>query len=117
MRIGGLAAPKFPAKPGDEFQISGWVLTESNEGASDVFRLDFFGADGKWFAADGPEVPVDRPLWTFVTKTVTCPAGTGMVCVMTFRGKAIGNFWLDDVSLRRVGDDRELVRNGSFEDR
>jgi hypothetical protein len=117
MRVGGLGAPKFPAKPGDEFLLSGWVLTEGNEGAADCLRLDFFGADGQWFAANGPEVPIDRPMWTFVSKTITCPPNTTTVCVVIFRSKANGTYWVDDVSLRKVGDDRELVANGSFEDR
>jgi len=117
VRVGGLSSLKFPAKPGDEFFLSGWVLSENNENAADCFRLDFFGADGKWFGADGPDAPVDRPMWTPLSKLVTCPANTTAVAFVSFRSRAIGSFWVDDISLRKVGDDRELIKNGSFEDR
>lgn len=114
---GGVASPRFPAKPGDEFTLSGWVLSDGNAASSDPFRVDFYSAANVFLSGDGPGVPKDQPYWTFVKHTVVCPADTASVRLICFRPSRAGGVWLDDLSLRKTGDGRELIRNGSFEER
>lgn len=113
---GGVTSPRFPAKPGDEFTMSGWVLSDGNA-AGDQFRIDFYNAANVFLFGEGPGVPKDQPVWTLVRQTVTCPAETASVRPICFRPSRTGGVWLDDLSLRKSGDGRELIHNGSFEER
>ena len=114
---GGVCSIRFPAKPGDEFTMSGWVLTDGNPGEGDELRIDFSTSTNAFIAGDGPGCPKDQPFWKYFKHTVKCPAETANVRLMSFRRSTTGGVWLDDLSLRRTDDNRELIRNGSFEER
>jgi hypothetical protein len=102
----GWNSAHHPAKGGDQFVLSGWVLTDRIT-FQDVFCLMGGGNENLG-------IP-DQPWWTFIQKTVTCPPGTTEVFIATVAWTDGSTIWLDDVSLKRVGDDRELIDNGSFE--
>jgi hypothetical protein len=115
---GGVTSIRFPAKPGDEFTMSGWVMSDGNVEGDDQFRVDFYTSTNMFLSGDGPGIPKDQPYWTFVKHTVKCPAETANVRLICFRPLSkSGGVWLDDLSLRKTGDGRELIRNGSFEER
>jgi hypothetical protein len=109
--------PTIPAQPGEEYRFSGWVMTDGNAADTDVLDVIALGADGLEIGRGSVALPADQPWWTSVGGSFTCPAGTTTLLFRLEMSSTEGAVWLDDVSLRRTGDERELVQNPSFEPR
>jgi hypothetical protein len=113
----GPSYPTIPAQPSEEFRFSGWVMTDGNAADTDVLYVIALGADGGELGRGSAALPGDVPWWTSVGGTFTCPPLTTQLVFRLETNSLEGAVWLDDVSLRRSGDERELVQNPSFEPR
>ncbi len=99
--------------PGSTYDVTGWALTEGT--GSGVILVQSFGPGGVRETAGFIDLPVDRPFWTKVSLKVTVPAGVSKLAVMIVGYGPGGHAWADDVSVKKAGEDRELLNNGSFE--
>jgi hypothetical protein len=113
----GPSYPTIQAQPGEEYRFSGWVMTDGTAADSDVLYLIALGADGLELGRGSAVLPGDVPWWTSVGGAFTCPPLTTQLVFRLETNSKEGAVWLDDVSLRRTGDERELVQNPSFEPR
>lgn len=119
--LGGFQAwtcsDEIPAKAGEVFKFSAWILTTGEEAFAGRLQVKFRGAK------NGAEsqlliVPIrvdgDRPVWTRVEGEAVAPAETVTAEIAFTRSAAKGGVaWIDDVSFT-VGK-RELLKNGGFE--
>jgi predicted Ser/Thr protein kinase len=111
-----LQSGRVECRAGQAVELSAWVLSEGVGGAPDRVRLRFWTAPN-YYIFWPADLPADQPFWSCVRVAATAPPGTTAVDVLFEVGSKDGRVWLDDVSLRRAGDDRELLENGSFEKR
>ena len=110
---------EIPAKAGETFKFSAWILTSGEDAFAGRLQVKFRGAK------NGAEshlliVPIridgDRPVWTRVEGEAVAPPETVTAEIAFTRSSAkTGVAWIDDVSFK-VGA-RELLKNGGFEGR
>lgn len=100
---------------GKTLELSAFVLSDGTENAADQLRLNFFNQNGGWMGAVGPYVPIDVPFWSRVYTKVNIPEGAARAQLGAVLYSKKGNLWIDDVSIKV--DSKEVLKNGSFEDK
>jgi hypothetical protein len=111
-----MSSVRIPAMPGKEYLISAWVRTEGNDDGTDFLCIRWFKGD-TYLDQFGPPAPANEKGWTPIEATATCPDNATHLDVAFFLRSKKGTVWIDDISLKLVGEDKELLKNGSFEDR
>jgi pectinesterase len=109
-----IVSERIPAKPGAEYTIAAWVKSKGNSDVEDFLAIRWHESN-TYLGQEGPVIPADAGSWTEVTGSSTCPDNATHVDVALFFRSKEGMMWLDNVSLKVEGNDRELVKNGSFE--
>jgi hypothetical protein len=111
--------PYLPVAEGEEFVLSGWILSDGTRpgSAADTLRVSYFRARDARVGVTLIDLPVDQPFWTFVQKPTKAPPGATLAIVSVWIYTPSGTVWADDVSLRRLSDRKELVENGGMEKR
>lgn len=138
------AVQSFPANPGDEFNLSGWLLTESElptpiTGNFGLLKIEFRDSGGNILAPASvsvgqeaiefpgidsrPVLDQTRPVneWLFTEAQGVAPAGTVEVQFLALNidfemptGKP-NAIWVDNMSATLVTGGGNLLENGSFE--
>lgn len=118
-RQASVVSRQLAACAGDTYLLSAWALTQWTGTADGVIvRFLSKGRDGDEVQMeDSTALPADFPFWSRVQRRLTAPANALRVEVLLRKRSPQGSVWLDDVSLRREGEDLELIENGSFEER
>jgi hypothetical protein len=113
---GIITSKRFPLKPGAEYTVSFWVMTDSVPSLEgNAFHLQISGTEAGKNAEIGFDVALDQPWWEKMTKTFTAPdfaANGGFNMRISFKE---GRFWLDDITVVATDDRVDLMENGSFE--
>jgi len=109
-----LQSDLFPVS-GKNLELSAFVLSDGTENAADQLRLNFFNQNGGWMGAVGPYVPIDVPFWGRVYTKASIPEGAARAQLGIVLYSKKGNLWVDDVSIKV--DSKEVLKNGSFEDK
>lgn len=101
-------------KPG-LYKISAWVITDGTD-QDEGFLIAVQNQAGNNIILKPMPVLKDEPWWKKVSTDVEVPAG-GIRIILAFNiGSKAGTIYVDDVSIKGV-DGKELLKNGSFEDR
>jgi hypothetical protein len=103
------------ARAGDQYVISGWFMTEGSN-FSDNVAVNCFDEKGAIIPGGELSFPSDQPYWSWATKTVTCPPGTAKVNFGAILWTPGAKVWMDDLSFKKVGEGKELLRNPGLED-
>lgn len=98
-----------------KYKFSVWVLSDSTDAARDSVSAVWFGQGSKMLGASELIIPKDEPWWHHLETTFEVPAGAVIMMIHFTPSSKAGNIYVDDISLK-LGD-KELVKNGSFEDR
>lgn len=99
--------------PGASYEVSVWVMTE---GQGKIVMMTHAYVNGKADIKGSCDLPLDRPFWTKLSYTVAPLPGTTKITANFVAYKSTGGHaWVDDVSIKKVGETRELLGNGSFE--
>lgn len=113
---GIITGKRFPVKPGGEYTVSFWIMTDSIPSLEgNAFNVNVSGKDPNQNHEVGFDVALDQPWWEKMTKTFTAPdfaLSGGFNMRISFKE---GRFWLDDISVIATDDRSELMENGSFE--
>lgn len=96
-------------------ELIAYTLSDGTDNGTDRVAIGFYDAGGNSLAYHQAFLPVDLPFWTPVTIKATPPDKAARVDVQFWQYSKKGNIWVDDVSLKVDG--KEVVKNGSFEDR
>lgn len=104
-----------PATPGKEAEVSAWVLSDGTESAEDAISLGCWGQGGKLLDAKYLYFRPDEPWWQRLYVTFIVPKDTMLIKVRFDLDSKGGTVFFDDVSLKVDG--KELLKNGSFEDK
>ena len=114
----GVDGPALPAKPGEKFILSGWVRSKGVQAGKDSLFVRRWNTT-TFLGQDGPNVPVNAPEWTYIEKEITAPEHTTNVDVSLQVWTDGATVDVDDISLIRVDDTRNLpenlAANGGFE--
>lgn len=103
----------MPVTAGTAYDVSAWVITEGS--GKGVLMIHLIGDKPE----QGPftELPIDRPFWSKVSLKFSPPAGVSKIEVILVGYGPGGHAWVDDVSVKKSGEDRNLINNGSFEEK
>lgn len=104
-----------PAIPGKEAEVSAWVLSDGTESTQDAISLGCWGQGGKLLDAKYLFFRPDEPWWQRLYLKFTPPKDTLLIKVRFDLDSKGGTVFFDDVSLKVDG--KELLKNGSFEDK
>ncbi len=101
-------------KPGP-YKVSAWVITDGTD-QDEGFLIAVQNAAGNNIILKPIPVIKDEPWWKKVSTDIDVPA-TGVRIVLALNiGSKAGTIYIDDVSIKG-SDGKELLKNGSFEDR
>lgn len=114
----GPSGPRFAVTPGDGYLLGGWLKLPADIPFHPNSRLfvRFWDAQGQFLGQDGPPMPTSACDWTEVESGVTVPARAVTADLSVQLWGAESEVLLDDVSLTRPGDPRNLAPNPSFEE-
>lgn len=94
-------------------ELSGYSRAEGTESKNDQLFVNFFNKDGELIGVDGPNLPVDIPVWLRSSKKIDVPKETASMIAGVAKRSKLGILWVDDLSIKSAG--KELLKNGSFE--
>lgn len=110
----GMQSDQIPFA-GKAIEYSGYFRTEKTEGQSDELIITFYDATGGLVSLSVQKVPPDLPFWNRVVGKVNAPANATLLRLgSTIRSKN-GMTYVDDMSVKVDG--KEVLKNGSFEER
>jgi hypothetical protein len=112
---GGFLRFDFPIVSGKKYEISGWVLSDSDDGHN-RFGVSI-GNPSLSRRIDAVSIPKDQPYWTYVKKTFGAIGGDRGAFVAVISESKTGAVWVDDILLRELDTGAELLINGGFERR
>lgn len=98
-----------------KYKFSAWVLSDGTDSAKDQVTAVWFGQGSKMLGFTELTVPQDQPWWHHLETTFDVPPGAAILQIHIAPSSKAGNLYFDDISLKY--GDKELVKNGSFEDR
>ncbi len=101
-------------KPG-KYKISGWVISDGTD-ADDSFLVNIQNANGTNLLLHPMVFSPDRPWWRRLEAELTVPAQGVRMGLAVVVGSKQGMIYVDDVSIKG-SDGKELMKNGSFEDK
>ena len=100
---------------GKTMETSAYLMTDGTDSGADRMYAMFFDQAGKQIATDQAFVPQDTPFWGRIVIKSTVPKDAVRAQYSLVMNSKKGNIWVDDVSMKVDG--KEIVKNGSFEDR
>jgi hypothetical protein len=101
-------------KPGT-YKISGWAITDGTD-ADDSFLVNIQNANGTNLVLHPIILAFDKPWWRRVEAELVVPPGGVHMGISVVVGAKQGMIYVDDLSIKGP-DGKELLKNGSFEDR
>lgn len=96
-------------------ELIAYTLSDGTDNGTDRVAIGFYDAAGNSLAYHQAFLPNDLPFWTPVTIKAVPPPNAARADVQFWQYSKKGNIWIDDVSLKVDG--KEVVKNGSFEER
>lgn len=104
----------YPAVPGKKYTFSALFITEHNENGG-VLELRFVDRVGKYFDVKRIPIPEDNPWWQKIQGEVEAPMGSSRFDVNVSAAIKNGVVFVDNVSV--LADSKEILKNGSFEEK
>lgn len=109
-----LASDSIPVT-GKTVNYSGWVRSDGTDSNKDQIYLAWYDKDGQFTGVSSVTAPTDTPFWNYLNGQAKPPADAAFMKVgLNIRSRK-GFFWVDDLSVKVDG--KEVLKNGSFEDR
>lgn len=102
-------------KPGQMYKLSVWALTDDTDVASAALRVHVQNAQGAFTLIKGVAIPTDQPWWKKFEFSFEASPDATTASIDVAVGSKQGVIFLDDFSL--ISDGKELLKNGSFEDK
>jgi hypothetical protein len=107
---------RVASTPGKECTLTLYILSEGGEGDIGQIGLYFYKGEGIIPGQGGGcKIAGDFPFWKKVEVKVMTPAEAVQTCFDASVWNTKATVWVDDVSF--VQDGKNVLRNGSFEDR
>lgn len=103
------------ALPGKEVEVSAWVLSDGTESAQDHLNVSCWGQGGRLLDEKRISFRSDEPWWQRIGLKIVVPKDSVLIKVQLVLDSKVGTVFFDDVSLKTDG--KELLKNGSFEDK
>lgn len=100
---------------GKNLEFSGWFRSDGTNKKDDILFLNYFDKDANLIGVASAPVPVDLPFWNYVSAKAVLPPDVVTVRVGVAERSRMGTLWVDDLSFKVDG--KEVLKNGSFEDR
>jgi len=100
---------------GKPFEVSAYVLADGTENGTDSLYGQFFDNAGSQIGTVSAYMPVDTPFWNRVSLKGTVPNNAVRAQFSSVLNSKKGSLWIDDASMKIDG--KEILKNGSFEDR
>ena len=97
-----------------DVEISAYVRSDGTENGADSINFIMFDPAGG-FSLRSVYIPLDTPFWNRVTLKLVVPKNVSRAQLHAANHSKGGNIWVDDVSIKVDG--KEVLKNGSFEDR
>lgn len=110
----GAVEQAVDVKPG-AYKISGWAVTDGTD-ADDSFLVNVQNANGTNLILHPIILTSDRPWWRYVEADLVVPQGGVRMGISVVVGSKQGMIYVDDLSIKGP-DGKELLKNGSFEDK
>lgn len=110
----GLKTDLIPVS-GKVLEISAYVRSDGTDNASDRVFVNVFDRNGTGIGTIGPYVPMDLPFWSRVYTKVDLNPNIAKIQFGASLYSKKGTFWVDDASVKIDG--KEILKNGSFEER
>lgn len=101
--------------PGKEAEVTAWVLSDGTESVQDHVSLGFWGQGGRLLDAKPLNLRPDEPWWQKLSLKFTIPKDSILIRLQLVLDSKSGTVFFDDISVKVDG--KELVKNGSFEDK
>lgn len=110
----GAVEQAVDVKPGT-YKISGWAVTDGTD-ADDSFLINVQNANGTNLILHPIILTSDKPWWRYVEADLVVPQGGVRMGISVVIGSKQGMIYVDDLSIKGA-DGKELLKNGSFEDK
>lgn len=104
-----------PLVPGKTYEFSAWVLSDDTDGVQDQVATTIWIQGGKPIDVKRMFFPADEPWWHRLSTSFIAPPGAIYSDIELALTSSKGNVFFDDISLK--SDGKELIKNGSFEDK
>lgn len=114
----GPNSARFPVRPGEHFNVGGWVKhsVQFTPHPNTRIFLRFFDAQGRFIGQDGPRIPDEPCEWVRVEKEVVVPEGAATADLSPQLWAADARLFLEDLFIYRAGEETNLLPNPSFEE-
>lgn len=96
-------------------ELSAYVLADGTDNPTDQIFAYGFDAGGVGIATWGSLIPTDTPVWRKIVVKKEIPANIVFIKAGATKRSQGGTLWVDDFSVKL--DDKEVVKNGSFEEK
>jgi len=100
---------------GKSAEISAYVRTDGTENTNDRLLVHWFDQNGVGIGTAPGVIPLDTPFWNRISVKADPPPTAVRALLYVVQYSRKGNIWLDDVSVKF--DNKEAIKNGSFEDK
>lgn len=110
----GATEQAIDVKPGT-YKVSGWVVADGTD-QTDSFLVNVQNANGTNLILRPVLIMPDLPWWRRVETEIEVPKDGIRMGISVVVGSKQGMIYVDDVSIKGP-DGKELLKNGSFEDR
>jgi hypothetical protein len=104
-----------PAKPGKDYVVSLYVLSDQTEAPGGHVAIYFYDKDSKSVPGKSEPIPPDFPFWQKIEFKGMIPPDAAMTAFDVVLDAQKGSIWIDDISVKVDGV--EMIKNGSFEDK
>ncbi len=105
----------IPVQGAKAYEFSFWALADGTDQANDQLSIQVFGPGGKNLSTQFVTIAADNPWWQKFETKFEVPAGAVSVTIRANIASTTGTIYFDDISLKT--DAKEIVKNGSFEDK
>lgn len=105
---------QIPVAPGKTYDLSVFALTDGTD-AIDYVSFVTFGQGGAMNGIKVLYLPKNEPWWHFIKTSFIVPPDSNNLVIHLGVKSTKGNIFVDDISMK--DGDKELVKNGSFEDK
>ncbi len=104
-----------PVQGGKTYEFSFWALADGTDQGNDQISVQVLGAGGKNLSTQFVTIGMDQPWWQKFETKFDVPAGAQSVVIRSNIASTMGTIYFDDFSLKVDG--KEIIKNGSFEDK
>lgn len=105
---------QIPVVAGKTYDLSAFALTDGTD-AIDYVSFVTFGQGGAMNGIKVLYLPRNEPWWHYVKTSFVAPADSNNLVIHLGVKSTKGNIFVDDISVK--DGEKELVKNGSFEDK